>query len=618
MAEKRLRDILRCNSTMEFLWGCFIVTGLLLLGIITYKVIRHDSSKDKAFSTPESEKAVTPIRGNILDCKDRILATSTISYDITMDCTVQHDTLWNNHIQELANALSAKFGKKTSAEYMAMFRKARAEKRRSIRIVNDVNQLDIYQVRKMPIFNKGRFRGGYIETPNEKRLYPYGASAKRTIGYVKTNSSNGRTTKGIEGNYDEYLHGKDGKQIERKSDFGYIPVDDSRNERAHDGIDVRSTIDIDIQNIADQALRKTVEKSEMVEMACVIVMETQTGAIKAMVNLGRNKSGVIGEWNNYALMMADPPGSVFKTAVLMAMLEEGYIDSLDQRIPTYGGVWRYHGAREPFVDTKHLSMSRFPSGYITVREAFEMSANNPFRQMLCDTDAFEKTFDNNPQRFVDKVRSFGLVDTIDFDLKGAAAPFILDPTYKMGNKSGKGFWDGSTLARMAIGYNMEVSPLNLITFYNAIANDGKMMKPYLVDAIVDNGRVKEGFKPTVLREQICRKDVCDTLKKVMSMVTSNKGGTAYWQLHDAVCPIAGKTGTAQRLFRGRNGKMTYNDGGVESQRGTFVGFFPADKPKYTAAVVVWSRPSAANFYGAVTAAPVFKEIADKIYCLNED
>lgn len=610
MAEKRLRDISQSNTIMGILWGAFIAVGLGLAGIILFKVITHDSTNDKAFSAPEIIKPVTPTRGNILDCKDRILATSTVSYNITMDCTVQHDTLWNNNIQALSRALATKFGKKSEGEYLQMFQQAREKKRGSITVINDVNQMDIYQVRKMPIFRMGRFTGGYIEKKNEKRLYPYGESARRTIGYVKTNTESGASKRGIEGNYDNYLHGKDGVQIYRKSDFGPIPVDDFRNKRSRDGIDVRSTIDIDIQNIADQALRKTVEKSELIEMACAVVMETKTGAIKAMVNLGRNSNGVIGEWNNYALLMSDPPGSVFKTAVLMAMMQDGYITNLDQEIPTYGGIWKY--GNTTFNDEKHLNKSRFPSGKIKVREAFEMSANNPFRQMICA----DTTYGSNPQRFIERVRGFGLVDSLGFDLAGAATPIILDTTMKRGNP--KGFWDGTSLPRMAIGYNMEVSPLNLLTFYNAIANDGKMMKPYIVDAILDEGKVEKSFKPEVLRKEICRKEVCDTLKKVMGMVTSNKSGTAYLQLNGAVCPIAGKTGTAQRLFRGSNGKMTYNDGGVESQRGTFVGFFPVENPKYTAVVVVWNKPSARNFFGATYAAPVFREIADKIYCLNED
>lgn len=610
MAESRLRNTKQTDTTMMVLWGCFIALGLALFCIIIFKVITHDSRNDKAFSAPELIRPVTPTRGNIVDCKDRILATSTVSYSITMDCVVPADTLWNNNIQALSRALAQKFGKKTEAEYLQMFQKARKEKKRSIKVISDVNQLDIYQVRKMPIFAKGRYKGGYIEERNEKRLYPYGESARRTIGYIRTNSESGSSKRGIEGNYDEYLHGRDGVQVYRKSDFGFNPVDDFRNERSHDGIDVRTTIDIDIQNIADQALRKTVEKSNLIEMACAIVMETETGAIKAMVNLGRNSSGQIGEWNNYALLMADPPGSVFKAAVLMAMLEDGYIKDLDQEIPTYGGIWKY--GKTTFNDEKHLNRSRFPSGKIKVREAFEMSANNPFRQMICA----DTTYGNNPSRFIKRIKGFGLIDSLDFDLAGAAVPCIVDTSMKPGNP--KGYWDGTTLPRMAIGYNMEVSPLNLITFYNAIANGGRMMKPYLVDAILDKGSVEKSFKPEVLHRHICRKEVCDTLKKVMAMVTSNQGGTAYWQLHGAVCPIAGKTGTAQRLFLGRNGKYTYNDGGVESQRGTFVGFFPVEEPKYTAVVVVWNKPSASNFYGATYAAPVFREIADKIYCLNED
>lgn len=606
--KSRLRNISATDKVMSFFRWCFMFVGIGLSATIIYKTFTHDSSTDSMYSPHEIKKAVVPIRGNILDCKDRILATSTVSYSIHLDCKSPADTLWNNNVHKLAKALAAKFGKKSEGEYLSMLQQARKKGNRYLHIIDDVNQLDIYAVRHMPIFEKGKYKGGYLESRHEKRLYPYGESARRTIGYVRSNEDSGSSKRGIEGCCDKYLHGENGIEIQKKNDFGYNPVDDPRNKKATNGIDVRTTIDVDIQNIADIALRKTVEKSDLIEMACAVVMETRTGEIKAMVNLGRNSAGVIGEWNNYALLMADPPGSVFKTAVLTAMLEDGYIKSLEKEIPTYGGKWKY--GKTLFNDEKHLSASRFPSGKIKVREAFEMSANNPFRQMVCDMG-----YGNNPSRFIRKVKSFGLIDTLDFDLPGAAAPCIVDTSWKYGNP--KGYWDATTLPRMAIGYNMEVSPLNLITFYNAIANDGKMMKPYLIDAIMEKGKVKEKFHPVVLREQICRKEVCDTLKKVMSMVTSNKHGTAYWQLHGAVCPIAGKTGTAQRLFKGKNGKWTYNDGGVESQRGTFVGFFPADDPIYTAVVVVWNKPSARNFYGATYAAPVFREIADKIYCLND-
>lgn len=587
----------------------FMCVGLLLAAIILSKVIFHDSSKDAHFKAPELVKPVVPTRGNILDCKGRILATSTFCYNVDMDCTVQEDTLWDNNIQALSRALSQRFGQKTEGEYLQMFQKARTEKKKYVRLMENVSQADIYAVRRMPIFRAGRNTGGYIETRLEKRLYPYGTSARRAIGYVKTNAENAGK-RGIEGNYDEYLHGRDGLQVYRKSDFGFDPVDDRRNSRAKDGIDVRTTIDIDIQNIADVALRKTVERSELIEMACAVVLETETGAVKAMVNLGRNKNSEIGEWNNYALLNSDAPGSVFKAAVLMAMLEDGYITSLEQELPTYAGKWSYRG--KEFNDVKHLSKSRFPSGYIKVREAFEMSANNPFRQMICA----DSTYGSNPQRFIEKVKGFGLIDSLDFDLVGANQPCIVDTSMKRGNP--KGYWDGTTLPRMAIGYNMEVNALNLVTFYNAIANGGKMMKPYLVEAIVDKGSEKESFKPEVMHRRICRKEVCDTIKRAMTEVVTSKNGTAYWQFRGAACPVAGKTGTAQRLFRGRDGKMTYNDGGMESQRASFVGFFPVDEPKYTAVVVLWSKPALQNFYGASYAAPAFREIADKIYCLNED
>lgn len=612
MADKdnRLRPIEKSDKVMTVLWVLFILAGFALCVILLVKVICY--KEDKKFGpylVPQNRMtALTPVRGDILDYKNRIIATSTLVYEARLDCTIAKDTAWSNNVRPLARKLSQVIGEKNEGQYYSMLQKAKSKGNRYLLLGKNLTQLEINEVRKMPIINKGRFHGGYMEERSQKRLYPYGYSARRTIGYVKNNADSTSDGKGIEGTFDKYLHGQDGCQILRRSDYGMIPVSDSRNKAADNGVDIRMTIDIDIQNIADEALRKTVESSDLIEKACVIILESKTGAVRAMVNLGRDQQGNIGEWDNYAVRNAEAPGSVFKGAVVIAMLEDGYVTSLDHKIPTYGGHWTYNG--KVYDDTKHVGPKRYPGGVIKLREAFEMSANNPFRQLVCDN------YGKNPARFVKKIKGFGLIDTIDFDLNGVTPPFILDPSIR--KRTAKGFWDGGTLPRMAIGYCMELSPLNIVTFYNAIANGGKMMKPYLVDAIVDGGEVLRKFEPTAMHESICRQATADTLKKVMALVTSDKGGTAYWQLHGAVCPIAGKTGTAQRLFRMSNGKWGYDDNGVESQQGSFVGFFPAENPKYTGIVVVWSKPSAKNFFGATYAAPPFREIADKIYCLNED
>lgn len=609
--KNRLSPAESADDRMKAMWFSFIFVGVALCCILIFKVIAYKADPViEKYLTPHREtKTVYPERGDILDCKDRILATSTFVYDVHFDTKAPHDTVWNNNIRALAEAMSREIGDRSADQYLKWFQGERRKGSRYVLIGRNFSQTEINRIRTMPIFRKGRNRGGYLEDRNPIRLYPYGSLAYRTLGYVKNNSDS-VTTRGIEGNFDEYLHGRDGCQVQQRSDYGMIPVADFDNRKAVDGLDVRTTLDIDIQNIADNALRRKVEENALIEKSCVIVMETKTGAIRAMVNLGRNAQGRLGEWDNYAVRTAEAPGSVFKAAVVMALLEDGYITGLDNEVPTLGGRWKYNGIE--YNDVKHLGPQRFPSGKVKIREAFEMSANNTFRQLVCDPNHYG----DNPQRFVDKIKSFGLMDSIAFDLKGVTKPFILDPSMKTMTK--KGSWDGGTFPRMAIGYGMEISPLNLIAFYNAIANNGRMMKPYLVDAILDNGSVEKHFKPEVMYESICNRVTADTLKRAMAMVANDKGGTAYWQLHGAVCPIAGKTGTAQRVFRMSNGKYGMNDHGIESQQATFAGFFPADDPKYTAIVVIWSRPAAQNFYGASYSAPVFREIADKIYCLNED
>jgi len=623
MAEKenRLRDVKPNDWTMRTLWVLCMLIGLFLCGLLVYKVITYEENPVYGNFIKPCDKEVTlvPQRGDILDCNNRVLATTTVAYEVHFDTAVPEDSVWNSGIMPLCEALEEQFNEKSAAQYYEIFQKARDKKKRYVPVMKDISQLAILKVRQMPIFCLGTNGGGYIEDRSEKRLYPYGTSARRTIGYVKNNSDSTAKRIGVEGRFDKDLHGVDGIQVMKKSDYGMISVRDSKNKKAINGKSIRTTIDIDIQNIADEALRQTVEKNDLIEKSCVIIMERTTGAIKAMVNLGRDPKGRIGEWDNYALRTAEAPGSVFKGAVLMAMFEEGYLTTLETRIRTYGGDWQYNG--QTFNDAKHLNYNNFPSGYIKIREAFEMSANNPFRQLICDSTTLNgtKSFANNPARFIRKVKSFGLLDTLDFDLKGCTPPFILDPSIDYRHRTKKGFWDGGTYPRIAIGYCMEISPLNIVNFYNAIANDGQMMKPYLIDAVIDGKKVVEQYKPQILHEHICTKRTADTLKRAMSMVTKTQHGTAYWQLHDAVCPIAGKTGTAQRVFKMSNGRYGMHDQAThaESQQGSFVGFFPVDNPIYTAIVVIWCKPAVKNFYGATWAAPVFKEIANKIYCLYE-
>ena len=615
----RIHDGGYSDKVLLSLWGFFIVLGIGTIGLLTYRALFWQPDK-KLYPYLTAEKkyvTITPTRGDILDCKGRILATSVVLYDIHMDTAVPVDTLWDNNVAKLAAALSQEFGDDTPEAYLKKLDKARKEKKHYLKIHLGVDQQTVNRVRTMPIFKKGRYKGGYLEERYGKRTYPYGNSAKRTIGYVADNKKrkDGKVSgsKGIEGAFEQYLHGTDGMMLLRRSDLGLIPAKDSCNAVCVNGSDIRTTIDIDIQNIADKALRRCVERSELIEKSCVIVLERRTGAVKAMVNIGRDESGqIVPEMDNYALRNAEAPGSVFKGVVTAALLEDGYITSLEKQIPTFGGKWTYN--KIEYNDVKHVGPSRFPSGYIKVFEAFEMSANNPFRQMICD----EHTYGNKPSRFIEKVRSLGILDTIDFDIPGGAKPFILDPSMK--RLSTRGFWDNGTFPRIAIGYGMELSPLNIVTFYNAIANDGKMMKPYIIETIIPESGEPTAFGPVVMHESICTKTTVDALKSAMSRVTTSKSGTAYYQLKDAICPIAGKTGTAQRVFKMRNGRNGYHDpvDGRESQQGSFVGFFPTQDPEFTAIVVVWSKPARENFYGASYAAPVFKEIADQIYCLNDN
>jgi len=609
-----LSDAKRTDTIMATLWFGFILAGLAIFGILIYKVViyKDNPKTHNQFYPVPVEKTIFPRRGDITDCKGRVLATSNIVYDMHLDCKVADEGIWKVSVAALADSLANIPGVRSRQEWVQYLNQGRENKVGGLVIGTGISHTDYLRIREYPMFELNKYKGGFVVNEREQRFYPYNNVARRTIGYVQNNQDSLKKThkKGIEGAFDKDLHGINGCTILRKSDYGLIPISEDANIPAIPGKTIRTTLDIDVQSISDRALRRVVEANELIEKSCVIVMESKTGAIRAMVNLGRDDKGKISERDNYAVKNAEAPGSVFKGAVVMALLEEGYLTTLEEKVPTYDGKWTYNGFL--YDDCKHVGKNRYPDGYIKVKEAFEMSANNPFRQLICD----ETHFGNNPARFVDKVKSFGLFDSLEFDLPGIAKPFILDPSMKKMTK--KGCWDAGTFPRMAIGYCMELSPLNIVTFYNAIANRGVMYKPCLVDAIINGDEVEKQFGPTIIHEKICRTEVADTLVKVMGKVASDKNGTAYWQLKDAICPIAGKTGTAQRVFQGKNGKnVMHEEDGTESQQGSFVGFFPKDNPEYTAIVVVWGKPSKKNLYGATWAAPVFREIADKIYSLND-
>ncbi len=593
----------------------FLLLIVIIVGRIVYIQIfyKPESVYVEKF-TPGSRKVVIePERGAILSHDGRVLAASTPKYQIAMDCTVRkaefdemtdkeegerEEAKWMEKARKLSAELSRIYRDKTASEYYRLIAEGRKRGRQYIRIGGLIDYDTYQEVKTLPLFNEGPYKGGLIVEKSDKRIYPYGSLARRVLGHLDDNNPNNDDV-GIEGKYDYVLHGKDGIEWLKKTDNReYIRDYDSTFVEVENGKDVRTTLDIDIQDIAEKALKKGIEGQENVEGGCAIVMDVKTGAIKAMVNLTVEGDGKAYERFNYAIGRAEAPGSVFKTATLMTLLEDRKT-TLSAEVPTFKGKWSYRGVRLP--DDPYLK--DWKSSEITVREGLEISSNQVFRYLACTN------YDENPERFVNKLYEYGLGSTFEFDLIGFATPEIPMP--------GAANWSGTTLPTISYGYSVKETPLHIAMFYNAIANKGKMMKPYLVEAIEKDGKVEKRIRPEILNGSICSKSVADSLASALRSVVTDGTGS---RLKNAKCPVAGKTGTARLLVNfEKNGKPVaayQDDQGRKQHQGTFVGFFPAENPEYTAIVVVYSKLSRMNFYGGSIPANVFKEIVNSIYCLT--
>lgn len=590
-----------------------VLAVILVVQILNIQFFYEPNPELEKHFVPPSRKSVTdPVRGTILASDGRILASSTPMYQIYMDCTVrkkefagmkktgrEKEAEWLGKAKELAKGLAATYKDKTADEYYRMITSGRVNGRKHVKIGGHIDHATLLELKELPLFNESSYKGGMIVEKTDTRQYPYGALARRTIGYVRNNSENNSRV-GIEGRYNYVLHGKEGIEWQKLTDGrGWVRNYDSTLVTVENGLDIRTTIDVDIQDIADKSLRNMILTSENIEGGCAIIMDVETGGIRAMVNLKKDKDGMPREIYNYAIGRAGDPGSVFKLVTLMTLLEDGHIKTLETEVPTFGGKWKYKDKvfDDPYIKDKGKEIS--------VADGFKVSSNNVFRYLTC------KYYEDNPGRFLDKIYEYKLNETFDFDLIGLASPTIPKP--------GTPAWSGTMLPSIAIGYSITETPLHILMFYNGVANRGRLMKPYIVEAFEKDGRQEEVFKPVILNGSICSKATADTLVRALRLVTTEGTGRA---LKNAKCEIAGKTGTAQMPFVTRiNGKdrVVYKDkDGNRQHQASFVGFFPAEAPKYSAIVVLYSKLGRANAYGAAYAVPVFREIVNEVYSLDPE
>lgn len=608
----------RASNFLTVFHAIFLVAAVLIvIEIVKIQYFWEPDSRYVEFFQPKKDKKeIEPLRGAIIDHNGKLLALSTPMYQVHMDCYVlkeEHDIdeengknredYWIAQAEELAKGLPKVLCEegKDAAYYRDLIFNGRRLKKRYVSIAKNIDHGTLEELKKLPLFCKGTYTSGMIVEKEETRQYPYDGLARRVIGYVKHNNDTNARHIGIEGKYDYILHGEEGIEWKKVTDTRAMILDvDSTVIDVTNGSDVRTTLDIDIQDIVDKALRKNVAVEQDIVGGCVVVMEVETGAIRAMVNLQKDKKGEMREVFNLAAGRPAEPGSVFKTVTLTTLIEDGHIQ-LEDRIKTnHGRMDDMSKINQDDYITRYES--RTGNNTISVVEGFEISSNYVFRRLVKDY------YGGREEEYFNRLHAYNFGESYDFELTetGSSKPSI--PNIKT---SASPAYD---LVSVAIGYSASVTPLQVVTFYNAIANDGKMMKPYIVESIERDGKIEHQFQPTILNGSICSKATADTVTRALKMVTSE--GTAK-SLKNAKCQVAGKTGTSRMhlLVEERNGSgKPYEDNlGRKKHQATFVGFFPADEPKYTAIVVLYTDFIHHNVYGGSIPAQTFKDIVDGIW-----
>ena len=532
-------------------------------------------------------------RGNILADDGSLLATSLPFFNIHFDAKAEGltDDIFNAQSVDslawlLATYVDQQYTPGAYRDWLLQLRAAPPETKgiRYVPIAKDLPYNKALIVKSFPIFREGRFKGGFIMEQTNRRERPFKILAQRTIGYTRE----GALPVGLEGSFNNILEGKEGKQLMiRVPGDIYIPVNDLAEIEPEAGDDVVTTLDINIQDVAENALLNAC-KTHNADHGCAIVMEVKTGKIRAMANIGRTPEGWW-ETYNYAVGERVEPGSMFKLASFMAMMEAGKLEDLDQKIPVYEGKVKIYD--EELQDAEPHGLDS-----MTIREVFARSSN------VGTATLAQQFFKSNPSAFVQYIRDFGLDLPTGIELGGEEAPIVKNP------KDPKSEWSGTSLPWMSIGYELLLTPLQLLTFYNAVANDGRMMKPYIVQRTESYGEVVKEFRPTVVQRSIASKSTLSRAKELLETVITK--GTAHG-IESANYTIAGKTGTAQLNYHKFRASK-----GIRHQAG-FCGYFPAENPYYSCIVVI-SEPERGGYHGAEVAAPVFRAIADKCFAMKSE
>ena len=560
----------------------FIMAVAIAVKLTNIQWVEGDYYRKLAKERTVKNFVIPANKGNIYSADGSLLATSIPNYEIRFDAVAPKTEVFEKNIKQLADSLG-KLLNKSSDTFERELRRARVNKSRYFLVARDLSYTEYIAIKSFPLFNLGAYKGGIIVEQETVREHPIGKIAERTIGYIGRDVNGHINPVGVEGAYSNYLNGKDGRILKQKIAKGqWKPISDVNQVEPQDGYDVISTIDVFIQDIAHHALLKQLEEYQA-DHGCVVVMETKTGYVKAISNLGRNeKTGMYSERLNYAVRESHEPGSTFKLVDLMALLDDKLVDT-SAVFDSKGGEIKYFGKS---VRDSHEG----GYGKISLARGFEVSSNTVMVQ------AVYNNYKSNPTQFVNHINSYGLNKKLGIGFNGEGAPYIPQPSDRS--------WSKLSLPWMAYGYGVSVTPLQTLAYYNAVANNGEMVKPLFVSEIKEWNKTIKKYDKVVLNPRICSQETIKKLKAVLENVVKKGTGS---KLYSKDFSMAGKTGTAQVNYAKAGGAEKY-------YASSFVGYFPADHPKYSCIVVV-HKPNTTNnnYYGADVAGPVFKRIAQKIF-----
>lgn len=580
------------NIRKSILIRVYLAFGLMVFGaLLVFGKLLHlqyvDGGEWRAMvdSLTIRERVIEAARGNIYSNDGSLLATSVPEYELRFDAMsipVEADDVFNSKVDSLANHLAAHFKDKSARQYLVMLKNARAKRQRYVLIKRNVSHQDLKLIKTFPLFHsfkegKKRYPTSLVTVRENKRILPFTNLAARTIGYKNTRGDT--VLVGLEGAYGSYIDGTSGSQMMQRIAGGvWVPVNREVEVAPVDGSDIISTLDVNMQDMAQRALEKQLIASDA-DNGCVILMEVKTGEVRAIANFTRDSEGVFREKYNYAIAQGADPGSTFKLASYLALLDDKLVDT-STTVDIGNGTYKVpsHTIKDSHAPKKSI---------VTVKEAFEESSNVGIAKLV------NMHYGDKPARYTSKLHQFGLGQPLGLQIPGEVKPWVKTPESRT--------WSKLSLVQMAYGYELRLTPLQMLAFYNAVANDGKLVAPLFVKEIRHLGNTVEKFEAKVINKQIASAEAIRKVKKMLEGVMIEGTGK---RLRSPLYTSAGKTGTAQM----NDGARGY---GARRYQSSFAGYFPAENPKYSMIVVI--RNPRKGYYGGAIAGPVFKELADMVY-----